>query len=200
MYLDAEGNVVPGLSTSGYKAIGVPGSVAGLVYAQKHFGKLTLKQDMAPAIRLAKDGFVLTEEEAERLHSNSWRSFRNPAASSSVTGLRERRRDLHAARSGAHAGADCGRSGRVLSRQDGGGAGGAFPAHGGLLTEADLAAYKVADRTTLRGTFKTHGRTYDVITSPPPCSGGIVLLETLNILAGYDLRSSAATARRRRFT
>ena len=50
MYLDAQGNIVPGLSTLGYKAIGVPGSVAGLVYAQSHFGRLTLKQDMAAAI------------------------------------------------------------------------------------------------------------------------------------------------------
>ncbi len=59
--------------------------------------------------------------------------------------------------------------------------------HGGLLTEADLAAYKVVDRKPLTGTFTTHGKTYDVITSPPPSSGGIVLLETLNILSGYDL-------------
>ena len=59
MYLDSQGNVIPGLSTVGYKGIGVPGSVAGLVYAEQHWGKLSLKQVMEPAIRLARDGFVL---------------------------------------------------------------------------------------------------------------------------------------------
>src|SRR5215469_10076225 len=53
MYLDAQGNVVPGMSLVGYKASGVPGSVAGLTYSQKHYGKLTLAEDMAPAIKLA---------------------------------------------------------------------------------------------------------------------------------------------------
>src|SRR5271165_2978930 len=58
MYLDSKGNVVPDMSTVGYKAIAVPGSVAGLAYAQQHWGKLSLKQVMEPAIRLARDGFV----------------------------------------------------------------------------------------------------------------------------------------------
>jgi len=59
MYLDKDGNVIKDMSTLGYKAIAVPSSVAGLAYAQKHWGKLTLQQVMAPAIRLARDGFVL---------------------------------------------------------------------------------------------------------------------------------------------
>ncbi len=67
MYLDAQGNVVPGLSTLGYKSIGVPGTVAGLVYAQKHYGKLSLTRDMAPAIKLASQGYILTEQEAHSL-------------------------------------------------------------------------------------------------------------------------------------
>lgn len=68
MYLDADKNVIPGMSLVGYKASGVPGTVAGLVYAQSHFGRLTLAQDMAPAIRLATDGYVLSAEEAGNLH------------------------------------------------------------------------------------------------------------------------------------
>src|SRR5580692_2070077 len=64
MYLDAQGNVIEGASEYGYKAIGVPGSVAGLVYAEKRYGKLTLAQVMAPAIRLARVGFALTWQEA----------------------------------------------------------------------------------------------------------------------------------------
>src|SRR5947209_16865666 len=67
MYQDAQGNVVPGLSTVGYKASGVPGSVAGMVKAQKQWGKLTLAQVMAPAIRLARNGFVLSWSETREL-------------------------------------------------------------------------------------------------------------------------------------
>src|SRR5215470_12801930 len=59
MYQDAQGNVIPNLSVLGYKAVGVPGSVKGLVYAEQHFGKLTLAQVMEPAIRLAREGFAL---------------------------------------------------------------------------------------------------------------------------------------------
>src|SRR3984957_14212631 len=70
MYLDAHGNVVPGMSTSGYKAIGVPGTVAGLTYAEKTYGRLTLAQVMAPAIRLATEGYVLSEEEAHNMGTN----------------------------------------------------------------------------------------------------------------------------------
>ena len=69
MYLDAKGNVVAGLSTTGYKAIGVPGTVAGLVYAEKTYGRLTLAQVMAPAIRLASQGYILSDEEARSLAS-----------------------------------------------------------------------------------------------------------------------------------
>ncbi|MBA3916236.1 MAG: gamma-glutamyltransferase, partial [Acidobacteriales bacterium] len=65
LYLDAYGNVVPNLSTIGYKAIGVPGSVAGMVYAQKKYGKLPLAQVMAASIKMAREGFTLTREDAE---------------------------------------------------------------------------------------------------------------------------------------
>ena len=60
MYQDAQGNVIPNLSTIGYKAVGVPGSVKGLVYAEEHFGKLGLKRVIEPAIRLARDGYALS--------------------------------------------------------------------------------------------------------------------------------------------
>ena len=67
MYLDAQGNVIPDASTVGYRSIGVPGSVAGMVRAEKLWGKLTLAQVMQPAIRLARNGFVLSDEEAEEM-------------------------------------------------------------------------------------------------------------------------------------
>src|SRR5437773_8409683 len=67
MYLDAQGNVIEGASEIGYKAIGVPGSVAGMVYAEQKFGKLSLNRVIAPAIRLAREGYVLTWAEARAM-------------------------------------------------------------------------------------------------------------------------------------
>src|SRR5437879_9196233 len=72
MYLDAQGNVIEDASVVGYKAIGVPGSVAGMVYAEQNYGKLTLKQVIAPAIRLARDGYALTWEEARDLQHDKY--------------------------------------------------------------------------------------------------------------------------------
>src|SRR5205823_5664583 len=75
MYLDAKGNVIPNASLIGYKAVGVPGSVAGLVYAQKHWGKLPLRTVMQPAIRLARQGVLLTYEEAQSMHEGHLAEF-----------------------------------------------------------------------------------------------------------------------------
>src|SRR5246127_669905 len=75
MYLDAQGNVIPGASEIGYKSIGVPGSVAGLVFAEQKYGKLTLKQVMEPAIKLARDGYALTWGEAEDFHDKHLADF-----------------------------------------------------------------------------------------------------------------------------
>ena len=188
MYLDAQGNVVPGLSTLGYKAIGVPGSVKGLVYAQKHFGKLTLAEDMAPAIKLATDGYVLSEPEAATLHNNNLArfpesrrifqrdgnfmqagdTFKQPELAKTLTRIAANPDDFYYGAMAAE-----------LARS--------VSAHGGLLTTADLAGYSVVDRKPLVSQFSAHGQEYDVITSPPPSSGGIVLIETLNILSGLNL-------------
>src|ERR1700690_958307 len=70
MYLDTQGNVIEDASVVGYKAIGVPGSVAGMVYAEKRYGKLTLKQVMAPAIELARNGYALAWDEARDLRED----------------------------------------------------------------------------------------------------------------------------------
>src|ERR1700678_2962551 len=70
MYLDAQGNVIEGASEYGYKAIGVPGSVAGMVYAEKKYGKLTLAQVMDPSIRLAREGYALSWGEARDLRED----------------------------------------------------------------------------------------------------------------------------------
>jgi gamma-glutamyltranspeptidase / glutathione hydrolase len=184
MYLDANGNVVPGMSLVGYKASGVPGSVAGLAYAQKHFGKLTLQQDMAPAIRLATDGYVLSAEEAHNLQSHNLTpfatsahifqrdgdfykegdTFKQPELAATLTRIAKDPTDFY---KGAMA--------RQLADFE--------KAGGGLITTDDLAAYEVKERVPIVGNY--HG--YKIITAPPPSSGGIVLVEILNILSTYDL-------------
>jgi gamma-glutamyltranspeptidase/glutathione hydrolase len=184
MYLDAQKNVIPGLSTIGYKASGVPGTVAGLVYAQRHFGKLTLQQDMAPAIALATNGYVLSAEEAQNLHSRNLTRFpastrifqrdgdfykegdifKQPLLAQTLTRISLAPDDFY--------------KGEIAKQIA------AFEkAGGGLITADDLASYEVKDRAPIKGNY--HG--YEIISAPPPSSGGIVLVEILNILSTYNL-------------
>ena len=72
MYLDAQGNVIKDSSLVGYKSVGVPGSVAGLVYAEKQYGKLSIEKVMAPAIKLARDGFPLAYEDTQDLKRDEY--------------------------------------------------------------------------------------------------------------------------------
>ena len=104
MYQDAHGNIIPNDSVLGYRSIATPGSVAGLVYSEKKYGKLGLKRVMAPAIKLARDGFALTPEEAHELADHDLARF--PESRASVSARRHvlsRRRNLPAAGVGAHA-------------------------------------------------------------------------------------------------
>src|SRR5579864_731905 len=184
MYLDAQGNVIEGASEYGYKAIGVPGSVAGMVTAEKKFGKLTLKQVIAPAIKLARDGFTLTWDEARELHDSYLAKFpesrrvfqrngdyykpgevfRQPDLGRTLERISENPDDFY------HGG---------LARE----LAAAVQKGGGLITAEDLAHYEVKEREPVHGSY----RGYDVISAPPPSSGGTVLIESLNILEGYDL-------------
>jgi gamma-glutamyltranspeptidase / glutathione hydrolase len=186
MFLNAQGNVIEGASEIGYKSIGVPGSVAGLVYAQTKYGKLTLKQVMAPAIRLAREGYALTWEEAQDLHDRHLAEFaesrrvfqRNgdyyhpgeifhqPDLAHTLERIAQKPDDFY---HGAMA--------RELAA--------AMHKGGGLITADDLAHYEVKEREPVHGTY----RGYEVISAPPPSSGGTVLIESLNILEGYDLAS-----------
>lgn len=186
MYLDAAGNVIPKASTVGYRSVGVPGSVAGLVFAESHWGKLTLTQVMQPAIRLAENGYVLSAEEAHILQNPllsqfpvSYRIFqRNGDFYKEGDRFRqpeiaETLRRIATDPSSFYRG-DMARQLAAFIQKS-----------GGLITEQDLAGYRVKLRDPLVGTY--HG--YRIVTSPPPSGGGIGLLETLNILAPYDLRS-----------
>jgi gamma-glutamyltranspeptidase / glutathione hydrolase len=185
MYQDAQGNVIPNLSIIGYQAIGVPGSVKGLVYAEQHFGKLGLQRVIEPAIRLARDGYALSWNDARAMSqdkalaqfSDSKRIFQNDGKGWHQNDVLKQPELAHTLERIAVAPDDfyTGKMARELADfvQKG----------GGLITAEDLAHYEVKDRAPVRGTY----RGLEVISAPPPSSGGIALLETLNILEGYDL-------------
>ena len=188
MYQDPSGNVIPGLSTVGYKAIGVPGSVKGLVYAERHFGKLGLARVMAPAIRLAREGYALGFNDARLMDrdgrltqfADSQRIFQNGGKGwheGDVFKQPELARTLERIEHDPD-GFYTGQMARQLADfiQKG----------GGLITAKDLADYRVIDRKPVTGTY----RGLTIISAPPPSSGGIVLIELLNILEGYDLKSA----------
>jgi gamma-glutamyltranspeptidase/glutathione hydrolase len=186
MYLDAQRNVIPGASTLGYKSVAVPGSVAGLTYAEKKYGKLGLKAVIAPAIKLAEDGFVLSDQEAETLHDKdlakfpeSHRIFQTASTGSYYqSGDTFRQPELAATlkRIAADPGDFYhGQIARKLAAD--------MKANGGLITEADLAHYQVRERVPVKGSY--HG--YEIVSAPPPSAGGIALIEMLNILRPYDL-------------
>lgn len=184
MYLDKNGNVIEKLSTIGYKAIAVPGSVAGLAYAQQHWGKLKLPQVMAPAIKLARDGFVLDYGTAMDLREDELALFpetkrifqrdgnfyqpgdvfKQPELASTLERIAKNPDDFY------H-----GDMARKLAT--------AMQKGGALISAEDLAAYEVKERPPIRGSY----RGYEVISAPPPSSGGVALVEILNILEGYDL-------------
>jgi gamma-glutamyltranspeptidase/glutathione hydrolase len=192
MFLDAAGKENAAASR-GYRAPSVPGTVAGLHLAQRKYGSLPWAKVVQPAIDLAEKGIVLSHDEAwvftwahDRLQASEAgkRVFFKPDGSFYKAGETWRQPDLantlKAIRDG---GADALYRGPLAKR---------FAAdmavHGGLITEADLAAYKAVERTPLVGSYR--GRT--IVTSPPASAGGVTLLEALNILEHFDLKSKGA--------
>ncbi len=188
MYLDAQGNVIPETSLLssiiGYRSIATPGSVAGLVYAEHKYGKLGLEHVMAPAIKLATDGFELTPPEAHELADSdlskfpaskhifqrdgnlykAGETFKQPLLAQTLTRIAADPDDFYHGKM-AHELVD------DLKKGD------------ALITLDDLAQYTVVERTPITGTFHN----YTILSAPPPSSGGVVLVSTLNILEGYDL-------------
>ncbi|HTJ31351.1 MAG TPA: gamma-glutamyltransferase [Acidobacteriaceae bacterium] len=189
MYLDANGNVRgeddPLGSITGYRAIATPGSVAGLTYAEKKYGKLGLKKVIAPAIHLAEDGFTLSEEEAGELHDKGLSQFPDSRrifqrnGNFYVTGDRLKQPELARTLQRIAANPDDFYHGKLAEELTS-----AIRKGGGLITRDDLARYTVKERTPITGHF--HG--YTILSAPPPSSGGIVLVSALNILEPYDLK------------
>jgi gamma-glutamyltranspeptidase/glutathione hydrolase len=186
MYQDAKGNVIPNASVLGYRSIATPGSVAGMVYAERKYGKLGLKRVMAPAIKLASEGFELSAEEAHELADEdlarfpdskrifqrdgrlytAGKIFKQPELARTLERIAANPEDFYHGKM-AH---------ELVDNLKKGGA---------LITLDDLGQYDVVERKPVIGTFHD----YTIVSAPPPSSGGVVLLSALNILEGYDLAS-----------
>jgi gamma-glutamyltranspeptidase/glutathione hydrolase len=190
LYLDAEGKVVPGLSIQGHKSAGVPGTVAGMVLAHARHGKLPWKELVEPARRLAAEGFAVnyhlarslshhttTERmapfpESRRIFQRDGRHFQlgdafvQPELASVLARIQANPRDFYE-----------GKTAELIVAE--------MKAGGGIITMEDLRTYDPTVRKPLGGTY----RGYEILTMPPPSSGGIALLEMLNILEPYDLKS-----------
>jgi gamma-glutamyltranspeptidase / glutathione hydrolase len=191
MYVRPDGSVEPEGSLVGYRSVGVPGTVAGMELALRTYGTMKLTQVMAPAIRLAEEGFPVSERLAavfrgsraklERF-SASRRIFLKDGAlyqSGEILRQPELARTLRRiARRGATE-FYRGQTGLALADE--------IARMGGPITLDDLARYKAKFREPLRATYKTNGSDWELISAPPPSSGGIATIEALNILAPVAL-------------
>jgi gamma-glutamyltranspeptidase/glutathione hydrolase len=188
MYLDPEGRLIDERSRHGYGAAAVPGTVMGLDYALGKYGRLTRAAVLAPAIGLARDGFVLSRADTSILDERIDRLAKDPAAaeiflrperSRFEPGDRLVQSDL-AATLGliSEQGPQAFYKGSVAAAVEN-----ASTENGGILTAADFAAYTVTEAAPLSCWY----RGYRIVSAPPPSSGGATMCEILNILEGYDI-------------
>ncbi len=188
MYLDKDGNIVKGLSTTGWLAVGVPGTVSGLEYARKKYGTMTRAALIEPAIKLAEDGFTLEQGDVDMLASATADLGKFPATSAIflnegkpfVAGQRLVQRDLASTlrliRKRGTDGFYRGKTGTAIVK--------ASRAGGGIIDQEDLDRYKTRELPPIECDY----RAYHVISAPPPSSGGVAICEMLNILEGYPLQ------------
>ncbi len=188
MYLDKDGNVIKGLTTLGWLAVGVPGTVSGLEYARKKYGTMTRAVLIEPAIELAEDGFILEQGDVDMLASATDDFKKFPATAEIflnkgtpfVAGQRLVQRDLAGTlRSIRKQGVDGfygGKTGAAIVS--------ASRTGGGIIDRDDLDRYKTRELAPIECDY----RGYHVISAPPPSSGGIAVCEMLNILEAYPLR------------
>ncbi len=197
MFLDGAGKVDQNLSRFSRRAAGVPGTVAGLLHALEQYGTLPRRKVMAPAIRLARKGFPVSPGMAAALARWSGRLSRDPGARALLFN-----RDGSTLRVGQRLRQPAlARTLKAISRRgaDGfyrGSAAEAMAADmragGGLITAADLARYRITERTPIVGDY----RGYRVVSMPPPSSGGVHLVQMLNILEGYPIAEYGAGSAR----
>jgi len=185
MYLDAQGNVIPNLSTLGHLAAGVPGTVAGMWELHRKLGKLPWKDVVQPAVALAAQGLKLTTKEATGLNGQHDAFARlNPGSAylrattwnaGELITHPELARTLERIRDQGRAGFYEGPTANLLVAE--------MQRGKGIITKQDLAAYQPKWRTPLHGQY----RGYEVLTFPPPSSGGVALLQMLQMLEPYNL-------------
>ncbi|WP_041249539.1 gamma-glutamyltransferase [Gluconacetobacter diazotrophicus] len=190
MFQDAKGAVIPNLSIVGWKAVGVPGTVAGMDLVLRRWGHLTRQQVMAPAIALARDGFVLAEGDVQLLDTSTADFARDPQARKIF--LRPDGTPLQVGDRLVQA--DLAKSLALIAR-DGAAAfyrgpiaaqiAQASQAGGGILRTDDLRRYAPRVMAPLTCSY----RGYRIDTAPPPSGGGVALCEMLNILSGYDMHA-----------
>ena len=190
MYLDDDGELVEGLSTASHLAVGVPGTVAGLLDVLAEHGTLPREAVIAPAVKLAREGFPLPDDLAAQFERRreqfapypaSVRKFTKPGDMAYRVGDVFRQPDLAAtlARIAEHGRASFygGRNADlIVAEMDRG---------SGLITHQDLMAYRSVWREPIRGSY----RGYEIVSMPPPSSGGVLLVQMLNMLEPFDLRA-----------
>jgi gamma-glutamyltranspeptidase/glutathione hydrolase len=190
MFLDEEGNVIQGSNHFSAKAIGVPGTVAGLYKAHHKYGKLSWAEVVQPAVDLAQNGFAMNwslYRTANRFIANESTNdfmkgyflnenkelpepgelWKQPALAKTLTIIRDKGHD------GFYKGEVAKRIAKYMSQND------------GIITEKDLAKYEAIERTPVKGSYKG----YDIFGMPPPSSGGVALIEMMNIMEKGDLQA-----------
>lgn len=187
MYLDDEGEPVPGASTDTYLAVGVPGSVAGFETAREKYGTRPRAELIAPALELARDGFVLEPGDVASFRDGNDMLAQDPAAAKIFLqdgqllplGATLVQADLAATLAAISEGGApafyIGATADLIVK--------ASEANGGILAKADFEQYKVRELDPVECSY----RGYDIVSSPPPSSGGLIICEILNVLEGYPI-------------
>ena len=194
MYLDNQGNVIDGKSLFTHDASGVPGTVAGMEYALKKWGTMPLSKVLEPAIKLADKGFIVSDVLAQTLKEEKstlgkWSAskaifFNNgePLKSGDLLVQKDLAKSLRLiAKQGAKAFYQ-GEIATKIAKE--------MQSHGGTMTLEDLKAYKVVERQPIIGDY----RGYKVVTMPPPSSGGVHLIEILNMLEHYPIKEDGVNS------
>jgi len=189
MFLDAQGAPDPAKSRDSGLSVGVPGTIAGLALAEQKYGsgKFTLADLIAPAVELARNGFPVEDDLADALPVARARLARFPSSASIFLDGDKPRQEgdrliqfdladtLQAIADNGPRAFYTGRTAEQIAD--------AVRQAGGIMSKDDLANYKAVERPVERGSY----RGYDIVSMPPPSSGGVALIEMLNILEGYDL-------------
>jgi gamma-glutamyltranspeptidase/glutathione hydrolase len=186
MYLDSTGQVIEGISNYGHLAVGVPGSVAGLVEAHQQYGNLPLETLLSPAIKLAEEGFPISLHQAQKFN-NYMEVFRKYNSGNNAFTAKETWQGgdllvqtelaatLQAVRDQGRAGFYKGKVAQLIVDE--------IQKGGGIISLKDLEAYQPAWREPIIQDFEE----YRIISMPPPSSGGIALLQMLEMLEPYPL-------------